>query len=321
MILRQITLGYTSYRQETLAHVREKMLGSDCVVLEEPATPGFEEMLQQEMSIDDYLMLTDFGFPGFAREQCRLLQDIHSRNIAILQVEPFLEELVGIHEFFASGGRPIDIPGGSNSRRVYDCERTWTSRLVSFYRQAHCRDFLKVIRAVQDFARVDAQKGTIRDIMRAEAQEGLFDHYESLYVEAGYIHFTLLEQLYKRLPASARLETFYSLQDFFRSRIGRRQLMGPGDVLTLIYTKNPEYSGPRADLLAARSLIYNKVVQKDELSEKSGSYPQSSDEIKAVQLAENLNLEQCAHIYPKIRSLSTNQALRVVQDYLHKIRQ
>jgi len=321
MMLRQLTVGYTSYRQETLAGVRNKMQESECVVLEEPVTPGFEEMLRQEMSIEDYLMLTDFGFPGFARKQCSLLQDMYSQGIAILQIEPFLDELVAIHEFFASGGRPVDIPAGSKSRMVYDCERTWTSRLLSFYKQAQSSDFFKVIRSVQAFARADARKEKMRDTMRAEALQDLFGQYESLYVEAGYIHFTLLAQLHKILPPSARLKTFYSLQGFFRSRTGRRQLMGPGDTLTLIYTWKPEYSGPRADLLAARSLIYNKVFEKEELADESESFPQSSDEISAVQMAECLNLEQCAHLYPQIRSLSTGSAVKTVHDYLLRIRQ
>lgn len=297
------------------------MEDSDCVVLEEPVTPGFEEMLRQKMDIRDYLMLTDFGFPGFAREQCRLLQELHSQGIAVFQVEPFLDELVGIHEFFASGGSPDDIPAGTKSRLVYDCERIWTSRLVSFYRQAHSSDFYRVIKAVQDFARADARKGIMRDKMRAQALESLFGQYRKMYVEAGYIHFTLAAQIRKRIPLSAGLKAFYSLEDFFRPRTGRRQLMGPGDVLTMIYTWKPEYTGPRADLLAARSLIYNKVVEKEELTGEPGSFPQSSDEIRAVQIAGSLDLEQCAHLYPQIRSLSTGTALEAVHDYLLRTRQ
>jgi len=321
MPLSKIILGYTSYRLETLPFVRDKMLDCQCVILEEPPTPGFAEMLRQDMSIDDYLMLTDFGFPKFAREQCGLLQYIHSRAKIILQVEPFLEELACIHEFFASGGSPEDIPKGTKSREVYDCERIWTASLMGFYRQAHNSDFFRVLRAVQDFARTDALKGRLRDTMRAEALKNLFSEYDSIYVEAGYIHFALLAELYKSLPTTAGLTTFFSLQNFFKSKVGKRQLMGPGDILTLIYTWNPDYSGPRADLLAARSLIYNKLVQKDELTMYPENFPQSCDEILAVRLADSLNLEQCLRLYPEIKSFSTDLARETVQDYLLKIMQ
>lgn len=321
MSLRKIILGYTSYRQETLSYVRDKMLDCQCIILEEPPTPGFAEMLRLEMNIDDYLMLTDFGFPGFAREQCGILQHIHSRDKIILQVEPFLEELACIHEFFASGGSPEGIPKGTKSREVYDCERIWTASLMGFYQQAHNSDSFRVVRAVQDFARADALKGRLRDTMRAEGLKNLFSEYKSIYVEAGYIHFVLLAELHKRLPTTARLTTFYSLQDFFKSKVGRRQLLGPGDILTLIYTWSPDYSGPKADLLAARSLIYNKVVQKDELTMYPEKFPQSCDEILAVHLADSLNLEQCLRLYPEIKSLSTDLARKTVQDYLLQVRQ
>ena len=61
-----LCLGYTSYRLETLAYIRPKMQSCQCIVLEEPPTPGFKEMLNHELDIDEYLLLTDFGFPGFA---------------------------------------------------------------------------------------------------------------------------------------------------------------------------------------------------------------------------------------------------------------
>ncbi len=320
MILRKLILGYTSYRQETIPFVQDKMLEYQCVALEEPPTPGFEEMLRLEMNIEDYLMLTDFGFPEFARKQCRLLQNLHSRNIAVIQVDPFLEELACIHEFFASGGSPHEIETGTRVRQVYDCERDWTAKLVDFYEKALSSDFSSVIRAVQEFARADSRKGRFRDVLRAQALENLFSRYEKLYVEAGYIHFVLLRELRKRLPADARLLTFYSLQDYFMSRIGKRQIMGPGDVLTLIYTWNYDYSGPRANLLAARSLIYNKLIQKHELEAGVSDFPQSNDEIRAVSLSGSLDLEQCARLYPQIKNLSAHNACEAVQIYLNRSR-
>ncbi len=322
MSVSRVCLGFTSYRLETIPFVRARMRQYQCIVLEEPHTPGFNEMLGGEMAIDSYLLLTDFGFPKFAREQCRTLQELHSQDKTIYQVEPFLHELIGIHEYFAAGGTPQEIKEGTIARKVYDCERIWTSRLLDFYKaSSSAPDFLEVVNSVKNFARADAQKGRLRDVMRAGELKDLFKTCPSLYVEAGYIHFALLRELSENVPSSAKFEIFYSLEEYFRSKIGRRQLLGPGDVLTLLYTCRPDYEGLKADLLAARSLIYNKVVHKDEFQEEPGNLPHARDEIQAVYLANSLDYNQCASLYEIIRGLGTEDAGKQVQSWLKSVRQ
>jgi len=321
MPVSKLCLGYTSYRLETLPFIRPMMQKYECIILEEPSTPGFTEMLSQELDIDEYLMLTDFGFPLFAQSQCRLLQELHAQGRTILQVEPFLQELVRIHEFFASGGTPSEIQAGTQTREVYDLERTWTARLIAFYRQAHSSDFSQTVAAVKDFARLDALKGRLRDEMRAKALQEVFEQYQSIYVEAGYIHFALLRELHRLLPGKNQLSTFYSQEEYFRPRINRRQILGPGDVLTLIYTWRPKYQGPRADLLAAQSLIYNKVVENQEIQDDTERCPHAEDEIQAVRLARSLDLDQCESLYAKIRHETTLEARKKTRDWLDRMRQ
>lgn len=321
MPLSRLCLGYTSYRLETLPFIRPMIEKFQCIVLEEPPTPGFTEMLSRELNIDEYLLLTDFGFPQFAHNQCRLLQELHAQGKTILQVEPFLEELIRIHEFFASGGTPDQIEAGTLTRTVYDLERIWTGKLLSFYRQAHSKDFAHTVAAVKDFAHIDARKGRVRDEMRAWELQNLFSIHQNIYVEAGYIHFALLRELYSLLPEQTRMSTFYSQEGYFRPRIGRRQIMGPGDVLTLIYTWRPDYKGPRADLLAAQSLIYNKVVENQEIQDNIESCPHAEDEIQAVRLARSLDFDQCASLYEHIRHLPTQRARETARDWLGKMRQ
>ena len=318
----RICLGYTSYRLETLPFVQSKMQHYDCIVLEEPPTPGFDEMLKGEMQVHDYLMLTEFGFPGFAEKQCLLLQQMYGMGKTILQVEPFVEELIGLHEFFAAEGRPDQIRPETRAGMVYDCERRWSDKLMKFYQVSGAnRDFSYLVKAVKNFARADAEKGRLRDKMRARALEDILPGYQSVYVEAGYIHFFLAALLFARKPAFSRLETFYSLQDFFRERLGRRQVLGPGDVLTLLYTWMPEYGGPRADLLAARSLIYNKIVRKDEILEETDRFPHSRNELKAVQLAGSLDFQECRDVYREIRGLETREAMERVEEWVERKRQ
>lgn len=317
-----ICLGYTSYRLEALPFVQKRMQQFECIVLEEPPTPGFSEMLSGEMEVDDYLMLTEFGFPGFAKKQCLLLREMHHLGKTILQVEPFVEDLIGLHEFFAAEGRPDQIKRETRAGIVYDCERSWSDKLMKFYKVSGIsRKFSHLVQAVKNFARADAEKGRLRDQMRAKALEDILPCYQSIYVEAGYIHFFLVGEVFSKKPASSRLETFYSMQDFFRERLGRRQILGPGDVLTLLYTWVPDYSGRRADILAARSLIYNKIVHKEEILEETDKFPHSRDELKAVQLAGSLDYEECKDVYREIRGLETREAMEKVGEIVERKRQ
>ncbi|WP_291319319.1 hypothetical protein [Desulfonatronospira sp.] len=319
---RRICLGYTSYRLETLPFVQGMVQHFDCIVLEEPPTPGFGEMLKGEMEVDDYLMLTEFGFPGFARNQCLVLRQMHDMGKTILQVEPFVEELIGLHEFFAAEGRPDQIRPETRAGIVYDCERRWSDKLMKFYRASGAGgEFARLVQAVRSFARADAEKGRLRNKMRARALEGVLPLYKSIYVEAGYIHFFLAREIFVRKPQGSLLELFYSMQDFFRERLGRRQILGPGDVLTLLYTWMPDYTGPRADILAARSLIYNKIVHKEEILEDTARLPHSRDELRAVQLAGSLDYEECREVYREIRGLETREAMDRVRERVKRKQQ
>jgi len=318
----RICLGYTSYRLEALPFVQNRMQQFECIVLEEPPTPGFDEMLKGEMEVDDYLMLAEFGFPGFARKQCLLLREMHDMGKTILQVEPFVEELIGLHEFFAAEGRPDQIRPETRAGIVYECERGWSDKLMKFYRvSGTSREFSHLVKAVKNFARADAEKGRLRDKMRAGALENILPRYRNIYVEAGYIHFFLAREIFARKPQASLLETFYSMQDFFREKLGRRQILGPGDVLTLLYTWMPDYSGPRADILAARSLIYNKIVHKEEILEETDRFPHSRNELKAVQLAGSLDFEECREVYREIRGLETGEAMDRVRERVKRKRQ
>jgi hypothetical protein len=97
--------------------------------------------------------------------------------------------------------------------------------------------------------------------------------------------------------------------------------MGPGDVLTLIYTWRPDYLGARADLLAAQSLIYNKVVRTEEIEDTTAECPHAQDEIQAVRLSRSLDYAQCASLYPVISRLPTLAAREEVRSRLNRSRQ
>jgi len=314
--LQKLCLGFTSFRPETLPFAEKIMSNFEAVVLEEPQNPGFQEMLEEEMSIDDYLMLSDFEFIEFSRRSCQLMRRLYKKGQTLLQVDPYMDELIRIHEFFASEGTPDQIKSGTITREVYNCERIWTSKLINFYKESKNNDFDKIVSSVKEFAQIDAQKGILRNSMRVDRLEDLFNTYSSIYVEAGYIHLVLMKELLSRLPKQVQFIPVYIMEPVCRSLTGKKQVLAPGDILTFIYTfHSKNYQDPETDLLAAQSLIYNKILHKQEIVSNLEEYPHMKDEIKTINLVNSLSYEQCKEIYYKIRSLKTDKAKFFVQSW------
>jgi hypothetical protein len=305
---KSVRLGFTSYRPETLPLARNAMRGHEAVLLEEPHTPGFQEMLQGEMDIEKYLELNEYEFPEYASRSCHLARELHKEGTAVRQVDPFLDELLSIHEFFLSGAGPDQIPSDTVTRKVYDAEREWTRRLLAFYKASWSGDFEPIVASVKAFARADAQKGLLRDRMRAEKITEILANCNSVYVEAGYIHVPLLPELLRRVPRGCRLTPVHLIEPVLLRLTGRRRLLGPGDILTLLYAFRPERDEPRRDLLAARSLVYNEIVGKEEIDSEQEKYPHTRDEIEAIQLASSLDYGHCRELFFRLRPLSTSEA-------------
>jgi len=72
----------------------------DAVFLEETPTPEFHQFFDGALSIDDYLMTLEVGYPEFSRLSRHHLKQLHAQGKAFIQIEPFLEELFRIREFF-----------------------------------------------------------------------------------------------------------------------------------------------------------------------------------------------------------------------------
>ena len=317
-----ICLGYTTYREEVLPLAAQTMLEYPVVALEEPKTPGFESMLNRELDIDTYLELTDYEFPEYAKRSCAIMQDLTDKGVRFLQIDPFMDELVGIHEFFVSGSGPEDIPQGTVTAEVYWHEHRWTAALIEFYKQSRGKDFQSLVASVQEFARQDALRGRLRDRMRAEALKEMLQDISDMYVEVGYIHVFLGRELRRLLPGEVRIKPVYLMEAVVRAMTGRRQVLAPGDILTHLYTFHPDHKSQRADLLAAQSLVYNKVVAKEELeNEDPEAYPHLQDEIEAISLSRSLSYTQCRDVYFRIRSMPTSKARETVREWQKGYRQ
>ena len=107
--MQQVFVGLSLHRPEMITLISEAMRSSKAIFLEEPPAPGFDQMIRGELSIDDYLLPIDVEYPAFSRNMCCLLRELHAEGKKIHQVEPFIESLLSIHEFFAEGHKPDDL--------------------------------------------------------------------------------------------------------------------------------------------------------------------------------------------------------------------
>lgn len=311
-----ITVGLSSHRLEALPPALELMARQEAVVLEEAPEADFPAVLTGALSIGDYLADKEVEFPRYSQEQLRGVRRLHERGVRVLQVEPYLERLIGIHEALAAGQTRAAVEGWEEFREVYAAESRATAALLRFYRLAHTASFPEVVAAVQDFARADAARFRLRDSLRAAAIAMLVHDFSRLYVEAGYIHLFLVRSLKRRLAGKAKVRPVFLLAARSRAIMGRPRPLGPGDLLTLNFIFGKAMSPPAAALLAAQSLIHIQLLSKEELLPGAEAAPHLADEARAWQLSTSLSYQDCQSLYPRVRRLSPAAAVAAVEAYL-----
>jgi len=310
-----ITAAFSTHRLEVLKEAEARMRAHDTIALEEPPHSLFPAMLCGDVTIEDYLQETDYEFPRFAEASCRLYRRLHALGKRLIQVDPYMEHLNRLHEFFSQGGEPHAVDPADPMHAVYRAERRATAALLHFYETSMRAPFSDVVQAVIHFARADAARIALRDGMRAErlAVEALGT--SSLYVESGYIHWKLFRDLRRLVEPKRRVRACFLLERHARRRIGRKQVLGPGDALTLLFVFHPKIRGPRVELWAARSLIYVKILHKDEMEPVEGPCPHLDDEAEADRLTRRLSWADCQGLYPRIRARSTEEARQILNTY------
>ena len=243
---------------------------------------------------------------------CYLLRELKERGKKIVQVEPYLEILLGIHVYFAEGNSPADLARDSIQYPVYLAERNATRALISFYDISMSASFEDTIEAVKRFARTDAARFRLRDSLRAQAMASLVHEFSSVYAEAGVIHYLLWRKLRQEMDTSVRLKLLFLADDADGLTSPRKYRYAPGDKLTLLYIFHPAYSETsRENLLAARSLIYSKLIAKNELTEDLTSWPHLRDELKCIHMSNRLSLDDCRDLYFHVRHSDTRQPMRL----------
>lgn len=315
--MQQVSVGLSLHRPEMIPLISGAMRRAEAVFLEEPPTPGFDQMIRGELSIDDYLLPTDMEYPVFSQGMCRLLRELHAEGKKIHQVEPFIESLLHIHEFFADGRGPGDLDPNSIHFHVYRAERAATGALLAYYQTVAVGSFEKSVEAVIQFARMDAARFRLRDSLRVQALSALVLNHASTYIESGLIHYHLWRLLGDRLRSQARVRPVFLADAALKSLGEKGHLYGPGDQLTLLYIFHPAISQPGWEkLLAARSMIYSKILEKQESDDDGETFPHLRDELACIRTAQRLSLDDCRQLFPLIRRAGTLEARRLLTAFM-----
>jgi hypothetical protein len=319
--MKLITIGFSIHRPEVIDITADLMQHHDVIFLEEPPVNGLQGMLQGAQSIDDYLLPADVEYPEFSRRMCRLLRKLYQNGKKIIQVEPFLDNLLAIHTFFSQGHRPSELKPKSLRYQVYLAERNATKALLDYYQIVMRGSFRAAIKAIIRFARFDAARFRLRDFLRARALAAELNKWPSAFIEAGAIHFSLYPLLRKKLPEQVHLKPVFLAHKALKILGVNGHLFGPGDQLTLTYIFHPTINKSlREELLAARSLIYSKLIEKEEVSADLKTFPHVRNEIACIRTVELLNFDDCDRLFPLIRRLKTAHARQLVDDYIARIK-
>lgn len=315
--MQRVTLGLSVHRPEMAALIYDQMRQYAAIFLEEPPHPDFDQMLAGNLAVNDYLAQVDVEYPAYSRLMCKLLRKLNAEGKHIIQVEPFWEILLGIHEFFADGHHPAEIRKDSVQYPVYLAEKNATRALLDYYQIIMSGSFNNAIRAIIQFARMDAARFVLRDSLRARAIAAMVGKYPSAYIEAGLMHYPLLRLLRRLLPEKTGLKVSFPAYEVLKKMGHKGHLFGPGDQLTLLYVYHPATRNTRRErVLAARSMIHSKIVVKEELETGLSTFPHLQDEVECIGMTRQLSLEDCRRLFPLVRRAGSAEAREIVTGYL-----
>jgi hypothetical protein len=224
--------------------------------------------------------------------------------------------LLSIHKRFARGGSPDDLKPGTLLYYVFTAERRATGALLNFYKTAASGSFDALISAVQEFAQADANRFRLRDSLRAQEIARQADIYSSVYVEAGAIHFFLFKELHRLMSDRYQVRPVFLDRQVLSDAGLRQHLYSPGDLLTLSYILHPKHTRKEKEkLLAARSIIYSKIIQKQENKGNSNRFYHVKDEMACIRLVNNLTVGNCRKLFGKVRHAPTDEARQIVESH------
>ena len=315
--MKHITIGFSIHRPEMVPVTARIMEQHDVIFLEEPPEVNFEDMLNSSLEVEDYLMPLDLEYPEFSRSMCYLERELYASGKQFIQVEPFVEALLSVHEFIAQGNRPEDLKRDTLPYFAYLAERNATGALLKYYKTVLTGSFKATLEAIRQFARADAARFRLRDSLRAQEIARQASGHTAVFVEAGTIHYQLWQLLWRKLSGTFQVKPVFLDRVALPAPNQQQHLYSPGDQLTLAYIFHPHLADDTWESrMAAQSIVYSKIIQKQESRQGVGSFLHLTDERKCIRMVRVLTINDCGHLYPLIRHEGTASARRIVEAYL-----
>lgn len=289
-----VKVVFLAHRVEFLELLREEVEGYTTIILEEPEDRLLKRFLDGYLSLEDYVKLSNTSFPVYTMHQARLLKDLHSKGVEIIQVEPYLEIIEEIYQSIEIG-RFEEYSIDLRVKKVLEVEKDVVGALINYQEELIRGNFDRIVSRIIEFAKKDAERFKLRDRMRAEAISDLKIDGE-IVVEAGYLHILLPRYLEEK---GIRTSTVNLVEK--ASILNNLKLMeNPGDILTKAYMMEIGL-GEDERLKAAQSLLYLLLISRGEKTPTHEIlFPHLVEEIEIINKINNLDYEECKEEFYRI---------------------
>ena len=318
---KELFIAFSPHRVETLPFALKFMKKCDVIALEEPPNPVFEKVLKREAPIETYIEEGNFWFPEFSKRLMKELQRLYEEGKRVYQVEPYYQEVRKIQGALEEGVAPESLKEDPLTAMVYQTESKAFEKLLKYYELTFSSNFDEILDAVMEFAKADAERFLLRDRLRAVAIVNLLSQGKRFYIETGTIHIYFKKLLEVRLKGTCAIKHGFLLEEVVKRFAKKPWIFPPGETLTLRYIFKRKPNLREEKLLAARSLIYIKVIPKQELIPSDNDpYPHLSREVDAIKKVNLLDLKDCAELYYRMLPIKNYEdAKKVLDEYLsHK---
>jgi hypothetical protein len=133
------------------------------------------------------------------------------------------------------------------------------------------------------------------------------------------MHYQLWRLLGRSLPSSASVNPVFLANPVLQSIAEKGHLYSPGDQLTLLYIFHPNISRPGQEkLLAARAMVYSKILKKQESADDAATFPHLRDELSCIRSARRLSIDDCRLLFPPMRRAGTLEARGILEEFLRE---
>ncbi|MEN2974676.1 MAG: hypothetical protein ABDH32_03745 [Candidatus Caldarchaeales archaeon] len=282
-----VKVVFLAHRVEFLKLLEEEIKGYHTLVLEEPDDENLKNFLNGYISLEEYVKLSNTGFPLYAVHQALLMKKLHSKGVEIIQIEPYLTIMEKIYQSIETGKFEEYILD-PNVKRVLEIEKEVVRALIEYQEEFMKGEFNGLVNKVIEFSKKDARRFKLRDLMRAEAvAASRLD--DRVVVEAGYMHILLPVYLEEK---GVRVSTINLVEKACKI-LNSRYLENPGDILTKAYITEREL-GDEERLKAAQSIIYQLLISRDEKEPTSEVlFPHLIEELKIIDEVDEMSYEEC----------------------------